>query len=51
LAFDPITGSLWDIENGPQEGDEINLVNPGFNSGWQYIYGFSQSQKNLNPVN
>jgi glucose/arabinose dehydrogenase len=45
LAFDPITGSLWDTENGPQEGDEINLVNPGFNSGWQYIYGFSQSQK------
>ncbi len=45
LAFDPITGTLWDTENGPQEGDEINLVNPGFNSGWQYIYGFSQSQK------
>lgn len=45
LAFDPITGSLWDTENGPQEGDEMNLVNPGFNSGWQYIYGFSQSQK------
>ena len=45
LAFDPITGSLWDTENGPQEGDELNLVNPGFNSGWQYIYGFSQSQK------
>ena len=47
LAFDPLTGSLWDSENGPQEGDEINLVNPGFNSGWQKIYGFSSSPKNF----
>jgi glucose/arabinose dehydrogenase len=43
LDFDPITGSLWDAENGPAEGDEINLVNPGFNSGWHQIYGFSFS--------
>jgi len=41
LDFDPITGLLWDTENGPHEGDEINLVHPGFNSGWQQIYGFS----------
>jgi glucose/arabinose dehydrogenase len=47
LAFDPITGSLWDSENGPQEGDEINLVNPGFNSGWHKVYGFSSSPKNF----
>ena len=45
LGFDPITGTLWDTENGPHEGDEINLVNPGFNSGWQEIVGFSSSQK------
>jgi Glucose/sorbosone dehydrogenases len=45
LDFDPITGTLWDTENGPHEGDEINLVNPGFNSGWQEIVGFSSSQK------
>jgi aldose sugar dehydrogenase len=44
LDFDPVTGSLWDTENGPHEGDEINLVNPGFNSGWHEIYGFSSSQ-------
>lgn len=47
LAFDPITGSLWDSENGPQEGDEINLVYPGFNSGWHKVYGFSSSPKNF----
>jgi glucose/arabinose dehydrogenase len=48
LDFDPITGLLWDTENGPHEGDEINLVHPGFNSGWQQIYGFSSSLKKFN---
>jgi aldose sugar dehydrogenase len=47
LAFDPITGMLWDTENGPQEGDEINLVYPGFNSGWHKVYGFSSSPRNF----
>lgn len=48
LDFDPITGFLWDTENGPADGDEINLVNPGFNSGWNQMYGFSASQKKFN---
>ena len=39
LDFDPITGKLWDTENGPTFGDEINLVEPGFNSGWNKIQG------------
>lgn len=30
---------MWDTENGPQFGDEINLVKPGFNSGWEKIQG------------
>jgi glucose/arabinose dehydrogenase len=34
IDFDPVTGRLWDTENGPAFGDEINLVEPGFNSGW-----------------
>ena len=34
LDFDPVTGKLWDTENGPSFGDEINLVEPGFNSGY-----------------
>ena len=45
LDFDPITGFLWATENGPQDGDEINLVEPGFNSGWNEIYGYSTSLK------
>jgi glucose/arabinose dehydrogenase len=30
---------LWDTENGPLYGDEINLVLPGFNSGWSKVQG------------
>jgi aldose sugar dehydrogenase len=39
MDFDPVTGQLWDAENGPSFGDEINLVEPGFNSGWLKIQG------------
>jgi aldose sugar dehydrogenase len=39
MDFDPITGNLWDTENGPNYGDEINLVQPGFNSGWAQVQG------------
>ncbi|HXV88421.1 MAG TPA: PQQ-dependent sugar dehydrogenase [Nitrososphaeraceae archaeon] len=39
LGVDPITGTLWDTENGDQTHDEINLVSPGFNSGWKLAMG------------
>jgi aldose sugar dehydrogenase len=39
MDFDPITGKLWDTENGPDFGDEVNVVEPGFNSGWKAITG------------
>ena len=39
IDFDPITNKLWDTENGPGFGDEINLVEPGFNSGWARVQG------------
>jgi glucose/arabinose dehydrogenase/peptidoglycan/xylan/chitin deacetylase (PgdA/CDA1 family) len=39
IAFDPVTGKLWDTENGPEFGDEINLVEPGFNSGYLVVQG------------
>jgi glucose/arabinose dehydrogenase len=34
IAFDPLTGNLWETENGEDAFDEINLVRRGFNSGW-----------------
>jgi glucose/arabinose dehydrogenase len=39
IDFDPLTGKLWDTENGEDFGDEINLVEPGFNSGWSKVEG------------
>ena len=39
IDFDPVTKKLWDTENGVVFGDEINLVEPGFNSGWNKIDG------------
>ena len=29
LAFNPVTGDLWNNENGPYGGDEINVIKPG----------------------
>jgi glucose/arabinose dehydrogenase len=39
FTFDPVTENMWDSENGPDYGDEINLVEPGFNSGWAFEIG------------
>jgi glucose/arabinose dehydrogenase len=48
INFDPVTGNLWDTENGPGEGDEINLVEPGFNSGWAAVQGMSSTSSSNN---
>lgn len=47
ISFDPITGNLWDTENGEGKFDEINLVKPGFNSGWYKIMGPVSRNKNF----
>jgi glucose/arabinose dehydrogenase len=44
IDIDPETGKLWDTENGPGFGDEINLVEPGFNSGWAKVQGIWKRQ-------
>ena len=41
LAFDPLTGNLWDTENGQICCDEINLVHEKFNSGWALAQGMA----------
>jgi aldose sugar dehydrogenase len=50
LDFDPVSGKIWDTENGPQSGDEINLVEPGFNSGWNKIQGIGGLHQNLSNL-
>ena len=39
IDFDPATGKLWDAENGEDVFDEVNVVEPGFNSGWKRVMG------------
>ena len=40
LMIHPETGELWETENGPQGGDEINIIKPGANYGWPVVsYG------------
>jgi glucose/arabinose dehydrogenase len=39
LGMDPVTGTLWDTENGESSHDEINMIIPGFNSGWILAMG------------
>ena len=37
LDFHPVTRDLWATENGPQGGDEANIVLPGRNYGWPNV--------------
>jgi len=39
LAFDPMTGFLWESENGDDAFDEMNLITAGSNGGWIQIMG------------
>ena len=39
LDIDPVTGIIWDTENGHNSFDEVNLVQKKFNSGWSKIQG------------
>jgi aldose sugar dehydrogenase len=57
IDFDPVTGNLWDTENGLIFGDEMNLVEPGFNSGYTKIdgiwlrgYPIDQTEKHIAPL-
>jgi aldose sugar dehydrogenase len=50
IDFDPVTGKLWDTENGPEYGDEVNLVHPGFNSGWMKVQGIWKPKIYSDPL-
>lgn len=39
MAFDPISGSLWETENADDAYAELNRVIPGMNGGWVQFAG------------
>ncbi len=50
-AFHPETGELWQVEHGPQGGDEINIVRAGRDYGWPIIsYGVQYERDGFAPV-
>ncbi len=57
LAFDPLTEILWDTQIGLSFGEEINLVKPGYNSGYNKVdgiwlrgYNTGQTEKQVAPL-
>ena len=49
LTFHPTTGALWETENGPQGGDEVNIIQAGKNYGWPLVtYGHDYDGTPLN---
>lgn len=37
LTVHPVTGTVWQNENGPNGGDEVNIIVPGANYGWPLV--------------
>ncbi len=51
LAFNPVNGELWASEQGPNGGDEINVIKPGRNYGWPLVsYGRQYAGPNQSEV-
>ena len=34
MAWDPLTGMMWETEHGPTGGDDVNIIEKGHNYGW-----------------
>ena len=51
LARDPRTGVIWENENGPKGGDELNIIKPGANYGWPITtYGTEYSGEEITTL-
>jgi glucose/sorbosone dehydrogenase len=49
LCVDPVTGHLWETENGPDRDDEVNLIHPAGNYGWPTQLGPGGAPRFVDP--
>lgn len=51
LVVHPDTGALWEAENGPNGGDEVNILHAGKNYGWPVVtYGRDYDGSRASPT-
>jgi glucose/arabinose dehydrogenase len=51
MAWNPVTGDLWASEQGPNGGDEINVIKAGRNYGWPLVsYGRQYAGPNQSEI-
>jgi len=51
LTFNPYTNELWETENGPNGGDEMNIIRAGHNYGWPIVsYGRDYNGPRFTPT-
>jgi glucose/arabinose dehydrogenase len=50
ICVDPVTGDVWETENGPTSDDEVNLLRPGGNYGWPDVMGAGGPEGTIDPV-
>lgn len=48
MTVNPATGAIWESENGPNGGDEVNILQAGKNYGWPLVsYGINYDGKRV----
>ena len=50
LCLDPVTGDLWETENGPSSDDEVNRIVAGGNYGWPDQLGPGGEPRFIDPA-
>ncbi len=50
ICFDPVTGELWETENGPTSDDEVNRIQAGANYGWPVQLGPGGGPHYTDPI-
>ena len=50
ICFDPVEGTLWETENGPDSHDEVNQIVSGGNYGWPQVSGPGGDPDFIDPM-